>query len=152
MPRGQNLERSLDPEELLLRARQRLHEDVISVERQMGKLDQQRQEMRDRLAELDRLLGSFHGPAGGAKADQGDAEEERGSDAQEIRAATRDLIKKLGRPVRRADILRALKKKGIVIASKSPGKAVNRALNRAKEEFEHVKEGYILRGSPLEDD
>ncbi|MDX1006554.1 hypothetical protein GOE08_06595 [Sinorhizobium medicae] len=154
MPIGHKLERSPNPTELLLKAREGYQQDLISIAREMQRLEQRRQSIGDRLEDLNRLLGKIDTDGTETvrsnEVDGVALDEERGSDAKEIRAATRNAIEKLGRPVKRADVLKELKKKGIVLSNAEPGKAVNRTLYRSQDVFVRVKEGYVLRERPSE--
>lgn len=117
------------------------------MDEHLERMERQRQLIRDKIANLHRMLGETDARQPGREFDaEGDAlDEERGSDAKEIRTATRNAIERLGRPVKRADVLKELSRNGIVLSAAEPGKAVNRNLYRSKDMFVRVKEGYVLR-------
>lgn len=145
MPIGHKPEESTNPTELLLKALQGFKRELIAVENR-------RREIRNKIADLNRILGNVD--AGQADDDfsgeDGATEADRDSDAKEIRAATRSAIERLGRPVKRADILKELKRTGIVLSAPDPARAVNRTLYRSQRVFGRVKEGYILLTKPTE--
>ncbi|WP_439616278.1 hypothetical protein [Shinella sp.] len=147
MPIGHKLEESPNPTEHLLKALQGFKRELVAVEHR-------RREIRNKIADLNRILGNIDGQQADDDFDgEDDAnDEERDSDSKEIRTATRNAIERLGRPVKRADILKELKRTGIVLSAKDPGRAVNRTLYRSQEVFGRVKEGYVLQKDATEKD
>jgi hypothetical protein len=119
--------------EFLQRALEAFEQELVVVERK-------RQSITEKIGSLRAMLGKTEWSH--------EEDDERGSDAKEIRKATRGAIERLGRPVKRADILKELKRNGIVLSAKDPAKAVNRNLFRSKDEFVRVKEGYVVGERP----
>ncbi|MBB3952509.1 hypothetical protein [Aureimonas jatrophae] len=68
--------------------------------------------------------------------------------AETVRRATRELIRREGRPMNRVEILAHLRHVGIEIAAADPGKRVGKIV-WASNEYRHVGQGYWFKGEPV---
>ncbi|WP_156417863.1 hypothetical protein [Aureimonas sp. AU4] len=68
--------------------------------------------------------------------------------AETVRRATRELIRREGRPMNRVEILAHLRDVGIEIGAADPGKRVGKIV-WASNEYRHVGQGYWFKDEPL---
>lgn len=68
-----------------------------------------------------------------------------------IREGARTVLQETGRPMNRAELLEALRGRGVEVKATDPARAVGRVLWRS-EEFVHLNDGYWLAAVPVPDD
>ncbi|WP_279480381.1 hypothetical protein [Aureimonas sp. SK2] len=68
-----------------------------------------------------------------------------------IREGARRVLEETGRPMNRAELLEALRGRGVEVKATDPARAVGRVLWRS-EEFVHLDGGYWLAAVPVPDD
>ncbi|WP_156369181.1 hypothetical protein [Aureimonas sp. Leaf324] len=67
-----------------------------------------------------------------------------------IREGARKVLRETGRPMNRAELLEALRGRGVEVKATDPARAVGRVLWRS-EEFVHLDDGYWLAAVPVPD-
>lgn len=131
-------------DDLLSEAIVRLKSEIAAIDRQVEQLDKIKQ---FKTGKLTRLLDA-HRFDTEPSAPLEELNLDDSSVSKAIRAVARDLATRLGRPVRRTEILDALRASGIVVGGKQPAKTITRIMTRAKDEFAHEGDGYVLREPP----
>ncbi|MDW9386699.1 hypothetical protein GOA99_18780 [Sinorhizobium meliloti] len=137
-----------DVDDLLSEAIVRLKSEIAAIDRQVEQLDKIRQFKAGKLTRILNAQGfDTEPPAPLEELNLDDS-----SVSQAIRAVARDLTTRHGRPVRRTEILDALRASGIVVGGKQPAKTITRVMTRAKDEFVHEGDGYVLKEAPIAGD
>ncbi len=76
--------------------------------------------------------------------------ERKGSQAHAIRAFTREALRREGRPLQRAELLRLLEREGVKLTAKDPERRITKVLSQSGE-YENHGDGYWFKGETLPD-
>ena len=132
-------------DDLLAEAIARLRSEIAAINRQAEQLDKIRQ---SKMGKLHRLMEA-HSFETEPSAPLEELNLDESSVSKAIRTVARELATKHGRPVRRTEILDSLRASGITVGGKQPAKTVTRVMTRAKDEFVHEGDGYVLKEAPV---